>query len=620
MDSNPRFWRSGVIPAIVLGIMLWLGGCGGSTSEVEDGRESPDQTSEQDLLPRMDAGPDGEEPDTVEVTLPAGVESVPLRFTNDLNDIHFNGRTWLAVGKRGRILVSHGSGWGPMDSGTDQELRGVWILDDGQAWACGNGGTILHLQAGVWTVVTPELEGLEAIRFNAVWGMDGHLFFAGSEGTLLHLAGEAWSLEETDTAAELTDIWGASLINIFVTTSSGAVLRNIGGPWVPDQVSQEALRSVDGVDMHQVLVVGDKGTIGRFDSLDWTLEMSNDSEYRDLFGVEAETGSLVGAGGLVVRREGGKWNVVVPDTSASRSTNLRSLARSGDALIAVGDQGAILSWNGELDWRDQVAGISDDILALAAGPEGIIAGVGSRGLILRRTEDRAWERLDSGTDETLSALVFNKSGDLLAAGDQVLVTLSARDRTASVQEIDQEALGICVNAQEQIGICGREGRLLIGDGDTWEEVETGTIQDLNDCACLDDGSVLALGALGTAVLCSREEGCSPELVPTFGTLSATEPDPSGSLLAVTEQGMVLRRESGEWTVLRTDLGEQLTDLAAANQDLLAVGWGGVLLRKTGTGDWESLTMPGAPALECVTWTGSDYLFGARAGGLWTFQP
>jgi hypothetical protein len=91
------------------------------------------------------------------------------RSVDDLHDVAWNGRSWVAVGAGGVIRTSDdGSTWVLADSGTDHDLRN--IATDGHRWvAVGDRISVTSTDGRAW-VPTPVRGGLNAVvHHDATW-------------------------------------------------------------------------------------------------------------------------------------------------------------------------------------------------------------------------------------------------------------------------------------------------------------------------------------------------------------------------------------------------------------------------------------------------------------------
>ena len=62
-----------------------------------------------------------------------------------------NGSDIFAVGRSGIIPHYDGSAWNSMNSDTTKELYGVWGTDSNDVFAVGESGTILHYDGSIWS-------------------------------------------------------------------------------------------------------------------------------------------------------------------------------------------------------------------------------------------------------------------------------------------------------------------------------------------------------------------------------------------------------------------------------------------------------------------------------------
>jgi len=105
-------------------------------------------------------------PGPAESAVPVPEPSIPRasRRNSLLLDAVARGNSWVAVGERGHILVSHdrGATWTQSSVPTRMLLTGVWMHDDRLGWAVGHDETILRTRDGgaIWerVYVAPEAE------------------------------------------------------------------------------------------------------------------------------------------------------------------------------------------------------------------------------------------------------------------------------------------------------------------------------------------------------------------------------------------------------------------------------------------------------------------------------
>jgi len=116
------------------------------------------------------------------------------------------GDVW-AAGNNGVLLHRLDSKWTLVPSGTPKHLRGIWGSGNTDVWAVGNAGTILHYNGNAWTKVDSPVES----NLTAIWGSaPNDIWAVGDSGTILHFRGSAWHSVEGGNRHHLTHIWGTS--------------------------------------------------------------------------------------------------------------------------------------------------------------------------------------------------------------------------------------------------------------------------------------------------------------------------------------------------------------------------------------------------------------------------
>jgi photosystem II stability/assembly factor-like uncharacterized protein len=276
------------------------------------------------------------------------------------------------------------AGWFLQNSGTTADLHGVGMLPGNvnTAWACGQGGTILHTTNGgaSWTPqtsgTTNDLHAIAAIEET------GAVIAVGDGGTLLLSTdrGATWSSRETSTSLSLHDI---SDFRFIAVGDSGLILRSTdhGATW-PVVASGTTARL--------------SGVSGIFVAL------------------------AVGDGGVILRsgNQGASWSPV----SSGVSTDLRGVPMFSSATVVVGDDGLILrSTNSGTSWFTQESATTarlNEVEFSTAGP-GIAYSVGEGGTILKSTSGgQTWIHQQSGVSVELHDVFFYLSDTFgFAVGD-----------------------------------------------------------------------------------------------------------------------------------------------------------------------------------------------------------
>jgi hypothetical protein len=118
------------------------------------------------------------------------------------------------AGSGGVIEHWDGSRWSAMDSGTSNDLFDIWGTGQGDVFAVGSNGTILHLgKDSRWTSMASPTNAL----IRSVKGSGPGNVFALSDGLLLHLRGAVW---ESIGPSSAPGVYGTKLTSLGVTPNS----------------------------------------------------------------------------------------------------------------------------------------------------------------------------------------------------------------------------------------------------------------------------------------------------------------------------------------------------------------------------------------------------------------
>lgn len=154
-----------------------------------------------------------------------GEQDVPL-----LAITGFGPHDVFAVGDAGLALRYDGLMWRQLESGTRQELYGLWGQDSSHLLAVGGGGLVLRFDGKAWKSFTAGThQDLYAVHGRGL----NSLHLAGLGGTLIRFEDNAWHREFTGVRSDLHAIAGDG--PIFVSGSNGTILRGEGGDWHPEE-------------------------------------------------------------------------------------------------------------------------------------------------------------------------------------------------------------------------------------------------------------------------------------------------------------------------------------------------------------------------------------------------
>ncbi len=250
------------------------------------------------------------------------------------------------------------------------------------AWAVGDGGTIVFWDGMSWTTVTsPTSANLYSVAFTNPtngWAVGG----SGNTGVILHYNGtwSEWNVVSFSTAGSGSDAINATLYAVTMTHdgttgwivgANGIALVWGDGTWYGmTDVSQNTLRAVSVVDASMdAWAVGDGGTIIHYDGQSWSPMTSN--TIAPLYAIQAfADGSAFAAGGTgdqgtVLMLNGTTWSQFTNfqfgtgNTTSSLNSIIYSMAFTNESAgWAVGSNGMVMYWSGNV-WEcdSQVADV-----------------------------------------------------------------------------------------------------------------------------------------------------------------------------------------------------------------------------------------------------------------------
>lgn len=208
-------------------------------------------------------------------TLLAGTGGMSRRWSGESWDIlDVSPDAWLhgvwSDGDVGWLVGSRGRAWGllnrrvwtPLDTPTDRDLLAVWSAPSGEAWAVGEGGTVLRHDGSQWAPIPSGPNGGISADLRGVWGLDAHDIWAvGTAGTALHWDGDRWTPSTEPASFSLNAVWGRAPNDVWAVGSGGTILHYDGAAWQPEfSGTAQALHAVWG-DASRVWAVGEHGAL-----------------------------------------------------------------------------------------------------------------------------------------------------------------------------------------------------------------------------------------------------------------------------------------------------------------------------------------------------------------------
>jgi len=192
----------------------------------------------------------------------------------------FSARDVFAAGEGGTIQRYRGEGWAAERSGTRATLRGLWGPSPEGLIAVGDGGVALRRGKAGWRALpTGTRVTLRAVSGTA----DDAVYAVGDGGTILRLDGDRFIQEPWAGKTDLLAVWAGGG-EAFAVGRAGTVLRRTStGTW-------KRLTSPTRLDLHglwgpkpdDLMIVGERGTLLRFDGQALKPDSSRFTQGRDL--------------------------------------------------------------------------------------------------------------------------------------------------------------------------------------------------------------------------------------------------------------------------------------------------------------------------------------------------
>ncbi len=303
-----------------------------------------------------------------------------------------------------------GTAWTEMTSPTAERLRAVWGSSASSVYAVGQAGTIIHFDGTTWSSMTsPTTANLVGVS-----GASDNLVFAVAEdGSIVRFDGNAWSIAVGPSSRFLTGIWMASASLGYAIGSDG-VLKFDGSTWSSDAGYSNTngfLRAVWGSSSSNVVVVGDNGTMSRFDGTSWsTVTRRTASSLTTLTGSGASAFAF--SSGVAVRQSGATSALVYS------APELKSVwAVDANTAFAVGTDGAIWRYVNGI-WQYQSTGSFTTFTDVWAESATKVLAVGtdpiSGSAVSYRYDGTTWQRVDMPNSGGAVSLWGSSLGNVIA--------------------------------------------------------------------------------------------------------------------------------------------------------------------------------------------------------------
>ncbi len=263
----------------------------------------------------------------------------PISLDSNLTTYTSLGGAPLIGAEAGRFVEPLGDWWTQAHSATGADILDFWFVPQtGETLLAGTAGTLMAWTGEEWTVLLPP----SLTDLLAVWSDGSHTFVAGAGGALFHYDGVDYLEMDTGTDAEIRDLFGASLVDLWAVGTVGTVLHFDGTEWyvqdVPTTADLSHLTQGPGGDLW---ACGAGGTALLRSGGQWEDMSLGLPEDEDLVGIGFQNGDVVAVtaqGGIHIW-DGATWNISHPYPDMP----FTGVAEDADGdLVVIGEYGIIL--------------------------------------------------------------------------------------------------------------------------------------------------------------------------------------------------------------------------------------------------------------------------------------
>ncbi|MGB0589557.1 MAG: apolipoprotein N-acyltransferase [Myxococcota bacterium] len=240
-------------------------------------------------------------------------------------------------------------------------------------------------------------------------------------------------------------------------------------------------------------------------------------------------------------------------TIADVGTPFRAVAASReDTVFAVGDNGAVISWDGKharpvpiqvLEGEGPPAlfgvavGAESGGQADADGGQPVVWAVGQHGHVYVG-DGLGLDLIASEVSTSLRAVATLTGGRAIAVGDAgVVLALEKRSNSRIDTHVDSDLYAVVYDpATRDVWVAGAGGTILTAKGARWSREKTGVTTTLRALAVDDHGTVFAVGDHGTILRREPSGAWVQESIPTKSHLVSVTADARGTMLAADRAG------------------------------------------------------------------------------------
>ena len=254
-------------------------------------------------------------------------------------------------------------------------------------------------------------------------GQRGHIVYSDDAGSTWQQASVPVSSDLVAVSFPKTD--AASRAVGWAVGHDGVIVRSVDG-------GRSWTRQLDGRTLGDLLVAhyeksGDAKWLGEAKRF---AAQGAENPFLDVCFLDAQTGYVVGAFGLVLRtRDGGvHWEPMLHATDNPKALHLYAVARVGNDVFIVGEQGLALKLDRDSDRFVALTLPYAGTLFGVIGNERAVVAYGLRGNVVRSTDGgRTWASVATGVNVGLTGATIDERGRIVLVSQAGHVLVSSDD-------------------------------------------------------------------------------------------------------------------------------------------------------------------------------------------------
>jgi hypothetical protein len=249
-------------------------------------------------------------------------------------------------------------GWVPENTATTINLRGLWVAPNGEVFACGALGTIVHRAGTTWT----NMKSPKSQDWLAIWGRSAtEVYVVGKGGVLQRWNGKDWTVVGAPVTATLRAVWGSKPDDVWAVGEGAAIYHFAGSGWQPvpiepydtgdpekPYVVKSTLLAVWGGKPNDVWAAGEpdqqgKGVLVHWDGAKWEYVPVMQGEgrtFRAIWGWSEKAVLFAGSQGMVYRYANDAFQPLNAPTIAT----IFAITGTGKHALLAGDIGTLLQF------------------------------------------------------------------------------------------------------------------------------------------------------------------------------------------------------------------------------------------------------------------------------------